>query len=113
MRAFEQTVKRVGTVIWGVNDAENIRSRNSLAGLLDSQCNRSTLKSPKKTIFLFSVASLSITGCKKSKLKYWVVRPGCLYVYPTIVFLFEPERTSKNLDSSSFLLYIFKSSLVL
>ena len=36
MRAFEQTVKRVGTVIWGVNDAENIRSRNSLVGLLDS-----------------------------------------------------------------------------
>ena len=36
MRVFERTVKRVGTIIWGVNDAKNIRSRNSLVGLLDS-----------------------------------------------------------------------------
>ena len=36
MRVSERTVKRVGIVIWGVNDAENIRSRNSLVGLLDS-----------------------------------------------------------------------------
>ena len=36
MRVLEWTVKRVGIVIWGVNDAENIRSKNSLVGLLDS-----------------------------------------------------------------------------
>ena len=36
MRVSERTVKRVGIVIWEVNDAENIRSRNSLVGLLDS-----------------------------------------------------------------------------
>ena len=36
MRVFKRTVKWVGKVIWGVNDAENVSSRNSLVGLLDS-----------------------------------------------------------------------------
>ena len=36
MRALERTVKCAGIVIWEVNDAENISSKNSLVGLLDS-----------------------------------------------------------------------------
>ena len=36
MRVLERTVKRVVIVILGVNDAENIRSKNSLVGLLET-----------------------------------------------------------------------------
>ena len=46
-------------------------------------------------------------------MKFWVVRSGCLYIKPTTVFLFDSERTSVNIDSSSFSLYMFTSFLAL